>query len=241
MPSASAAKPNQSNLSFVVRRALLHEGQQAEGRDQPERHVHQKHPVPGILVGQQGAERRSHDRPHHDAHAEDRLRLRPLMRGIEIDHHRLRQRDQCSACGALNQAEDHQLGQILRQAAQDRGDRECRGAGHEQPLAAITRRHPADRRGHDRGGDDVGGQHPVDLVERGRQRALHERQRHIGDGRIQRLHHRTRHRASDDDGPPQSRLVRRCGAEAHLDVSCAGAESPSRAESERLRPVSTET
>jgi hypothetical protein len=163
------------------------------------------------------------------------------MRGIKIDHQRLRQRDQRGAGGALHKPETDQRRQVLRQPAGNRSDRECRRAGDEQPLAAVARRHPADRRRHDRGGDDVGRQHPVDLVERRRQRTLHERQRDVGNGRIQRLHHRAGHRAADDDGPSRPRCIRRCGEDAHFCVSCAGAESPSSAISERLRPVSTET
>ena len=59
---------------------------------------------------------------------------------------------------------------------------------------------PADRRGHDRGGDDVGGQHPVDLVERGREAALHVGQRHIGDGGVERLHDGRAHGADRHHG-----------------------------------------
>ena len=44
------------------------------------------------------------------------------------------------------------------------------------------------RRRHDRGGDDIGGQHPGDLVLARRNAALHIRQRHVGDGGVERLH-----------------------------------------------------
>jgi hypothetical protein len=49
-------------------------------------------------------------------------------------------------------------------------------------------RKKARRRRHDRGRDDIGGQHPVDLVGARRNAALDIGQRDIGDRRVQRLH-----------------------------------------------------
>ena len=46
----------------------------------------------------------------------------------------------------------------------------------------------ARRRRHDRRRDDVGGQHPVDLVRARRDAALHVGQRDVGDRRVERLH-----------------------------------------------------
>ena len=63
---------------------------------------------------------------------------------------------------------------------------------------------PAGERNRDGRGDDVGGQHPTHLVLRGRQRALHARQRDVGDGRVERLHDGREH---DRDG--DQALVRR--------------------------------
>ena len=56
-------------------------------------------------------------------------------------------------------------------------------------------------------GDDVGGQHPGDLVERRGQAALHVRQRHVGDRGIQHLHERGRHHASRDQRAMADRLL----------------------------------
>ena len=56
---------------------------------------------------------------------------------------------------------------------------------------------PAGDRGHDRRGDDVGGQHPGDLVLRRPERALHRGQRHVGDRGVEHLHDRRQH---DRDG-----------------------------------------
>ena len=101
----------------------------------------------------------------------------------------------------------------LRDPAQHRGDGEAGGADDEQLLAAEARRHPAERRGHDRGGDDVGGQHPVDLILGRRQRSLHVGQRDVGDRRVERLHDRRHHDADGDHAPDErrDRLARRAG------------------------------
>ena len=95
---------------------------------------------------------------------------------------------------------DHLLDR-LRDAAQHRGDGEAGGADDEQLLAAEPRRAPAERRGHDRGGDDIGGQHPVDLVLRRRQRALHVGQGDVGDRRVERLHDGRHHHADGQQRP----------------------------------------
>ena len=52
-------------------------------------------------------------------------------------------------------------------------------------------------------GDDVGRQHPVDLVERGREAALHVGQRHVGDRGVERLHDGGGHGADRHQRAPQ--------------------------------------
>ena len=195
MPTASARKPNQSNRRCSCGLGLFHEQQHADDGDDADRQVDQEHPVPGVIVGQPGAERRAHDRPQHHADAPDRHGAAALLGRIGVEQHRLRQRHQRGAGHALQQAEQHDLLDVLRQRAQQRGDGEAGDADDEQLLAAEAVGQPADRRRHDGGGDDIGGQHPVDLVERGRQRALHVGQRDIGDGGVERLHDGRRHRA----------------------------------------------
>ena len=165
--------------------------------------------MPGVIVGEPGAERRAHDRPEHHADAPDRHRRAALLERIGVEQHRLRQRHQRGAGHALQQAEQHHLLDVLRQRAQERGDGEAGDADDEQLLAAEAVGHPADRRGHDGGGDDVGGEHPVDLVERGRQRALHIGQRDVGDGGVERLHDGRGHGADRDQHAPQLRRHRR--------------------------------
>ena len=207
----------------VVFPGLVHEHQQAEHGEDAERQVDEEHPVPGIGLGQPGPQRRPHDRAHHHAHAPDRHRLGALVQRIGIQHHRLRQRHQRGAEHALQQAEQHHLVDVLRQPAQHRGDREAAGAEDEDALAPETVGDPADRRGHDRGGDDVGGQDPVDLVLRGRQRALHIGQRDIGDGGVQRLHDGRGHGADRHHVPAQAGNGNgRCGHRGHARLILRG-------------------
>ena len=158
-----------------------------EGQD-ADRHVDVEDPAPVVGLGQPAAQGRAQDGADHDAHAPHRHRLAVLLLGIRIEQHGLRQRHQRGAEQALHQAEQHHLGQRAGEAAQHRGAGEARDGDLEQPLAAEPRLEEAgDGRG-DGGGHDIGGQHPVDLVDRRRQRALHVGQRHVGDGRVQRLH-----------------------------------------------------
>ena len=141
------------------------------------------------------------------------------MQRVGIEHHGLRQRHQRGAEHALQQAEQHHLVDVLRQPAQHRGDGEAARAQDEDALAAEAVGDPANRRGHDRGGDDVGGQHPVDLVLRRRQAALHVGQRDIGDGGVQRLHDGRGHGADRHHVAAQAgNGDRGCGRRAHASV-----------------------
>src|SRR3546814_6388235 len=67
----------------------------------------------------------------------------------------------------------------LGDAAQPRRDREADDRDLHQPLASESAGEPAGERRHDRGGDDVRGQYPGDLIGRGRHTAAHVRQRDV--------------------------------------------------------------
>ena len=85
-------------------------------------------------------------------------------------------------------AEDHDLGQGLREAAKDGCHGEADDSGHEQPGAAKPGGEETGRGRHDGGRHDVACQDPVDLFLARGHRALHVGQRDIGDGAVQRLH-----------------------------------------------------
>ena len=131
---------------------------------------------------------------------------------IDVEQDRLRQRHQGRTAHALHQAECDDLLQRLRRAAQHRGDGEADDADDEQPLAAEARGEPADRRGHDRRGGDVGGQHPGDLVVARREAALHVGQRHVGDRLVERLQQRGADDARGDHAAMRRALRQREGA-----------------------------
>ena len=199
MPRARAAKPVQSNARPGLRSARGMNNTRPATRQNAERQVDEEHPAPVVHVGQVAAERGAQDRTDHHADAPDRHRGAALLGRVDVQHHRLRQRHQRRAEHALQQAEQrpsavsvcampHSIEATVKPTRQRT----------EQVLAAEARREPADRRRHDRGRDDVGGQHPGDLVERRRQAALHVRQRDVGDGAVQRLHQRRDHRADGD-------------------------------------------
>ncbi len=199
---AQEAEPGERHVA--TGRRLGQENREADRRQDAEGQIDEEHPAPRIGVGQPAAERRPHDRPEHDAHAPDRHGRAAPGRRKDVEHHRLAEGHQCRAEYALQQAVGDHLLDRKGDATQHRGDGEAGGADDEQLLAAEARRHPAERRGHDRRGDDVGGQHPVDLILGRRQRALHVGQGDIGDGRVERLHDR-RHHDADGQHPSHRR------------------------------------
>ena len=208
---AQKAEPREGDVA--AGRRLQHEDREPGGRQDAEGQIDEEHPSPGIGIREPAAERRAHDRSEHDAHAPDRHRRAAPSRRKDVEHDGLRERYQRRAEHTLQQAVCHHLLDRQRHAAQHRSEGETGGADDEQLLAPETSRHPAERRSHDRGRDDVGGQHPVDLVLRRRQRALHVRQGDVGDGRVERLHD-GRHHDADGQHPPHGRrdgLVQRLG------------------------------
>jgi hypothetical protein len=107
-------EPEPVEAQMLVALRLLHEQQHADHGADADRQIDQEHPVPGIIVGEPGAQRRAHDRPQHDADAPDRHRRAAFLQRIGVEQHRLRQRHQRRAGHALQQAEQHHLLDVLR-------------------------------------------------------------------------------------------------------------------------------
>jgi len=99
----------------------------------------------------------------------------------------------------LHDPERDDLSEVLGRATEHGGDGEANHSQHEQALAANARADEAGQRHRDRGGDDVGRQHPGDLVLGGAHGALHVRQRHIGDGGVEALHDGRQHHREGDE------------------------------------------
>jgi hypothetical protein len=88
----------------------------------------------------------------------------------------------------LQGAEGDQHAHALRDAAQERGQREQHGRPHEQAHFAETTGEEAGQRQRDGIAHRERGDHPGALVHAHAEVAGDGRQRHVGDGGIQHLH-----------------------------------------------------
>ena len=194
-PSAIAIrkKPSRSNLRLVIGVA----GQEADHhqrRDDADRQVDEEHPAPVEIVGQPAAEHRAEDRPDHHARAEQRHRAAMLFGRVDVEHHGLGERHEKGAGNALDDAEADHHHEALRDRTEQRGDGEDDHRPDEEPLAADPFGEPAGDRNRDRGGDDIGGQHPGDRLAGRAEAGLHVRQRDVRDRLVEHLHqHRQDH------------------------------------------------
>ena len=181
-------------LGAGIARRVRQEDHDADHVENADRQIDIEDIAPAIILGEPAAEHRPEHGADHDAHAEQRHgKTLPLARvGAEQDG--LRERNKRGAERALKYAKQHNLRHRLRHAAQHRSDRESADGNQEKPLETEAAGEKAGRRRHDRGGDDVRRQHPVDLVLAGGDAALHIGQRDIGDRRVERLHQRRQDR-----------------------------------------------
>ncbi len=179
-------------------------------RQNADRHVDVKVPPPAVVFGEPAAENRPDDRADHNRHAPIRHRCALALRRVGVHQHRLRQRHQGRAKGALDQPEDDDLVDRRGHSAQHRAEREADDRGHEQALEAKPLGKIAGRRRHDRGGDDVRGQHPLDLVLVGREVALDIGQRNVGNRGVERLHDRRQPDHGGDRDPVDRGRRGRC-------------------------------
>jgi hypothetical protein len=154
-PKTERAEADPIEPQGRVATAIFEENDQPGDAEQAERQVDEEHPAPVVNVGEITAERRADHRSDHHADAPQRHGLAAFFQRIEIEHGGLRQRHQAGAERALQQTEQHHLVEAVGQPAQHGGDREAGKTADEQRLASIARRQPTDRRGHDRGGDDI--------------------------------------------------------------------------------------
>src|SRR3546814_9058958 len=86
------------------------------------------------------------------------------FRRVDIEQDRLTHRNQGSTESALQQAEDHQLAKVRSDPTQPRCKGEANDRELDEPLTAETPCQPAGERRKDGGSNDVGGQHPGDLL-----------------------------------------------------------------------------
>ena len=194
-----------------------HEQPDQGDRQGAQRQVDVEAPPPGCLLRQIAADHRAEDRADQGSHRPGRHRLRMALGRVDVEQHRLRQRHAEGAKRALHHPEHHQFRQVRGDAAEHRGDGEADQAEQQRVLVAQAIGDPPGGRRDHGAGHDVGGQHPSNLVRRGGERALDVRQRHVGDGAVQRVHQRRHHDREGDDaamaiglghvGAPHSRWI----------------------------------
>ena len=168
---------------------LRQERDHAEEGEHADRQVDVEHPAPAVILGQPAAEHRAEHRarpsrrrrtaPSRSPGAPaDRCRAAPIARAAPAPRRTCPAGSGTARSATSDCAMPHSIEATVKPATRD----------EEQPLDAEPPGEKAGRRRHDRGRDDIGGQHPVDLVLAGRDAALDVRQRDVGDGRVQRLH-----------------------------------------------------
>ena len=159
----------------------------------PERHVDVEHPAPVVVLGQPAAQGGPMIGPKVTAITQTAIARAWRAGGLMSSS---------TACDIGTSAAPHRpcnsrasddLRQRLREPAEHGRDGETHDRKQEYSLAADLPREPAAQRRHDRGGDDVRGQHPCHLILGGGERALNARQRDVGDGVVERLHDRRQH------------------------------------------------
>ena len=180
-------------------RRIVDESIDHERRQRADRHVDIEIPAPAPRVGDIAADGRTHDRRDHHADSPHRHRHRLLARRKGLHQDGLRQRHHRGAGRPLHQAEEHDLVERLRDAAQRRRHHEHRDRGDEVALAPEALGDPSGHRDHDAGGDQVARDDPRDLIDAGGEAALHMRQRDVDDRAVEDLEHGAEHHRERDD------------------------------------------
>ena len=149
---------------------------------------------------------------------------------------------QAAAEETLRQAKDDQLSKTVRDAAEERADREHRDADHEIAFASQDVAKPSGDRQHNSVRNEVGSQGPGCLVTAGGEAACDVGQRHVDNGGVEDLHKGRECNGYRDQpwimaGLP-SAAGRRCTGFTHWTVTEGWAEMPSGSGMSGLRPLS---
>jgi hypothetical protein len=168
-------------------------------RDDAKRQVDEEDPAPRPVGSEVAAEQRAGDAGDTEDGAEDPLIAAALPRRDDIADDRHRRHHQAAAAESLDDAEDDQLHHRLAQAAENGADEEQDHGALEDPFPSVQIAKLAVERGHDRLGEQVGGNHPREpfepsqLTDDGRQRRRDDR---LIEGGKQ---HREQQPAEDDE------------------------------------------
>ena len=207
LQAAEAQRPSARGPTSRSARACAGYGESnrnALARTKPsdaDRQVDVEDPAPRPLVGEVAADRGPEDRAEDEADAPHRHGEPALVEGEDLPQDRLRQRD--------DRARRRGPGRCARRSAWSRS-----GAAPEmneltvnsvrqirkKRLRPNTRGEPSGGRDDDGVGGEVRGDHPRDLVEPGRERALQVRQHDVGHAGVEDLHEGDHH-DREGDGP----------------------------------------
>ena len=134
--------------------------------DQADGHVDQEQPAPTDRRHDQASEHRPDRRRGHHRDPEVPERPPAFCRLEQLEDHRHRHRDQQSAAHTLQHAGADQHRQGRRDRAEHRRQREQHQRGDEGAAAPEAITDPTTRQLGDADRDEVGGDHPLDTVQR---------------------------------------------------------------------------
>ena len=155
---------------------LVEPDDRQQDRDRADRSVDQEDPVPRCPIDEDPPEHRA-DRRSDDGHAQhpDR-RLGPVLHGKgPIQHGRADRRDQ-PGTHALQDTEENELVECLRETAGQRRDDERDERHHEHPFRAEAIAEPTGGRNHRGKGEEVADRDPLDVGGRHAEVLRHGRQ-----------------------------------------------------------------
>jgi hypothetical protein len=177
-----------------------------EREHQADRHVHEEHPPPVGVLGQQAAgdqADRTAGHAHRGVHAHRPVARRAL--GERDRDQRQRGRRGERAADALQDAGPEQPLLTGGEAAEQRGQREQQDAGDEDPAAPQQVAGPAAEQQQAAEGQRVGVDDPLQVAAGEVERVLDVRQCDVDDGRVEHDHELCRR----DDGEGQAQPARR--------------------------------
>ena len=155
-------------------------------------------PAPRQVFGQIASDHWPDDGSDHTGHGEHRHRPAVPFWRIDVEQHNLCRRHQWSGKRALQHAEEDDLRKSHGGSAKRGGNGEPRNTDQHRGLDPKAGNEPTAERRHHGHSDDVGGEHPGDLLWRSRQAPFHVRQRDVYHGGIQSAHHSRQNDAERD-------------------------------------------
>ncbi len=184
----------------------------------PKRQVDPEDQRPVQLLGEHAAEHRPEHAGGHEHRGDQALVAGTLLGRDDVGDDGLGQRDQAAAADALQAAGEDQGQHRGGERAGDRAQDEQRDAGQQHGAAAVDVAELAVERRHRGRAQQVGGDHPRQVVEVA-QLAADGRQCRRDDGLVERAQEHRQHDADQDAadrGMIERRRGRRGGAHARL-------------------------